>query len=407
MVLHTPTDRPGVFRRAPPAVLWQAHGFLAHTHGRNGVPSVSREESRSPALAAVELHTPCSIEDRPRPPHCPYGKAHFADHIPQELRGRCRQAKAFAGQHLWFGSARPDERPWLQVGPEDSADGRIPRMVSGVCGQVWVSHESGGVRVMVENLSTTVTIEVRSPRLPRPVHLYPVDGDTGSARDRWLGTAITALQSPRCTLVLVNHGMEFPIWVSQLTTSWGTDYPHTLTLDPTRVPSAEGKDAERAVAAQQELDEAALRVELAANHRLLRQFFDQPQVRSRLEDSPTLRSFVESTANRSTARTPLDFCELQLRRVDEGAPSHELHRLILEGLGQPPEHTSKHYSELVRAQLNPNRKINHTRGGAAPGLAELIPRVMAAWRHRPGDLMRYLGLERGLDRGPELGGPPA
>lgn len=338
------------------------------------------------------LHTPWHPDGDRTPPVCTE-PGHIAPESVGELAGRCREVRLPAHGHVWFGSERPDDRPWLQVGPPDL----VSRVVSAVAGQLWVSRESGGVRVMLENLSQNVGIEIRSTGLPESVRLHPVraDQDEGGGPRRRAGTAITALQTDRSTLLLTNRGMTVPIWVRQRV-RWGTAPAPSRTIDARMLAAATPGDRRGELAVtQQDLNEAAMRITLAAHPDLLTEFFARPDVVKRLDRSPSLRGFLAaSSANRTHHRTPAGFRDHQLQRVREELPTAELHRLILEGLGTPPEHASKYYSEIVRKHLDEGRDPRSARGGSGGGMAELLPRVRSTWSFPIPTLRLYLGLPR-------------
>lgn len=340
-------------------------------------------------FAAVEVHTPC-FDDRPLPAlGCSAG--HVDPPSVGRARGRCRVAHVPLGERLYFGSQRPDGRPWLQIGPYDLARAGDARLVSGVAGQLWVTAESGGGRVMVENLSGSVVVEIRSERLSSTMRLHPVDVREDKPRERWLGTPIAALQTPVATIVLMNDGHEFPIWTSLRTNRWNAAFPTAGTEDV--------RDR-----ADEEIADAAMRIHLGSPDHLplVRAFVGDPAVRERLRTSASLLEFLaDPSANRTGARTPDEFCDQQLDRIEHGQATNELHRLILEGLGTPPGHASKHYTDMVRDLLDPQRTPAARRGGGG-GLSALIPAVRARWQFRPHQLAHYLGIDHGPGRGPDL-----
>jgi hypothetical protein len=353
-------------------------------------------------MARAQLSTECvapGISDALECRRCEY-RVHTAR---EARRGHSRVADLGTGEHLWFGSEEPaDGRPWLQVGPYGPFRSSREKPISSVCGHLWISTESGGARVLVENLSETVRIDIRSDHLPRTVPLYPVEHGATSPRERFLGTAIVALQAPESTLVLVNRGLEFPIAVRVLTTDWGPGRRRLHTMDGRRVDEPDDPTDARAAAAahrrQQVLDGAVVRIVLGSPHHLdlLEDFLARPEVQRRLADSPTLADFLSRTK-----QTLHDFVQGTLDRIAAGQATHELHRLVLEGLGEPPEHQSKHYTEIVKKQLNPARELGPKRGGTG-GLAELVPEVRGLWRIRDAELRTYLGLDRGPDRSPGI-----
>jgi hypothetical protein len=309
----------------------------------------------------------------------------------EDVRGRCRVVQIKLGEHLLFGAQQPsDEHPWLQVGPIGPRTA-ANRVLSAVTGQLWVTAESGGGRVMVENLSKSVTIEIRSKRLPENPKLYPVDVDE-PARDRWLGTAIAALQTPTAELVLRNQGHEFVLWTMVITDQWNATFAPSGTANVR-------DDAQRLVS------EAAMRIQLGSRDHLniLRAFIARPDVRERLRTSATLRTFLEKeSAKRTYPSDPEEFCARQLDRVAENQATHELHRLILEGLGQPPDHAAHYYTEIVLDLIEPDRE-RHSRRGGSGGLSKHVSSVRAHFRFRPEQLADYLGVGRGRDRGPDRG----
>jgi hypothetical protein len=329
--------------------------------------------------AAVEVHTPCGREDT-LPPPCRYG--HVAPTSVGLLRGRCRVARIGLGEHLYFGSVRPEGTSrWLQIGPHNLDPLPAGRVLSGVTGHLWVTAESGGGRVMVENLSSSVTIEIRSQRLPASAVLHPVDAEE-LAGERWLGTPIVALQTSSATLLLQNAGHEFTAWTVATTSRWDAPFPSRGTMNV--------RDH-----GEVDIDEAAMRIELGSPDHLalLRAFVDDPVVRRRLRSSSTLREFLANpTANRTGTTDADGFCARQIERVVAGKATHELHRLILEGLGQSPAHASKHYTDEVRALIEPQRERSGIRGGGG-GLSELVGQVRARFRFRPHQLASYLGID--------------
>ncbi|MEU8820286.1 SAV_2336 N-terminal domain-related protein [Actinoplanes sp. NPDC048796] len=145
--------------------------------------------------------------------------------------------------------------------------------------------------------------------------------------------------------------------------------------------------------AQRDLDDAALRVQLAAreNISLLRDFIYQETVQERLRTSGSLREFVDRKGPRG--RDGLEgwqvYVERQLTNVADGRPTHEIHRVILEALGTPPVHDPKWYTGLVTRHLDPDRPVNSRPGGSG-GLNELIPLVKQRWGFRRHQLKAYL-----------------
>lgn len=315
--------------------------------------------------------------------------------------GHHRRAQLVRSKPLYFGSEQPDDnRAWLQVGPYGPFDGPTGKTVSGVTGCLWISYETGGGggRVMLENLSERVRIEVHSPRLPAPELLHPVDHWTGHPRDRWLGTPITALQAHRSTLVLVNRDQRFDIDVSLQTSDWGNGHLSADTSDP----GAAGGRVDQAT-----LTAAAKRITLGAQDHLplLREFLDMPVVRANLQGNPNVTALRTKQVVRDGERveevTRLDaYCAKQLNRVAQGNPTHWLHVLILAGLGEPIEHPAHYYTKIVKEHLvgQPDPDTEVARGGNG-GPGEILETVRATFRFRPRQLRSYLRLDPpGRDR---------
>lgn len=356
----------------------------------------------------AELHTAWHPESGLRqPPRCPndeHGRGAATD-----APARCLVHTLRVGDHVWFGAANPDgRREWLQLGPARAAlRADEARPTSGVTGHVWVSLESGTPRVMVENLSANVTLTLRSADVPVPVTLPPA----AATWPRVVTSRIAALQSTRTELLLENLGWVTTVWVTVRAAVAPPAFDRTGTRDPRLhsarpVPQWTEKDHED----HRELLKAAYRIQLAAreHHHLLEHFCDQDDVRARLRASPSLQQFLTARA-----RTDLDqFVTLQLRRVRDGNPTHEVHRLILEARGEPPRRESKAYTYLVRDHLFPYRDLDVDaaesvpRGGAGGGLVDLLEPVRTLWATPVTELKRYLlefpgrdrGLEPGIDR---------
>ncbi|MBL7253916.1 hypothetical protein [Paractinoplanes lichenicola] len=326
-------------------------------------------------MTAAEIHTPCDAGDVPLPGVCGY-PGHINRVMDKRYQRRCRVQRLRPGGQLWFGAQRPDGgRNWLQVG---RAEPELPSAVSKVVGRIWFTSLTEGSRVLVENLSTNNTLELRSPRLPRPVTLHPaVRSDPGDQRSELLGTPMVAVQTASTTLTISNLSTGFVVWIEapiRPLPAAGTDF----TFDP-RTPLGPRE--------QQELDDAALRIQLAdrENFPLLRTFLESDPVRARLSASPSLRAFVE----RKGIEDWQFYVRRELTNVAEGRPTHEIHRVILEGIGAPPAHDPKWYTSLVAEHLEPDRPINARPGGTG-GLTELIAVVKGLWAFRRYQLEKYL-----------------
>lgn len=333
-------------------------------------------------MTFAEIHTPCGVGDSPVPDECP-SNDHVADGL-DTYRRRCRVVRLPVGGHLWFGAERPDGvQDWLQVGDRRP---RPPYPISRVVGRFWFTPPSEGARLLVENLSGNNTLELRSPRLPQPVTIFPVmPADEDDVLSEVVGTPMVAIQAARTTLTISNQSTSFTVWIKVPISP--VLPPRTLrTVDP-RV-AAEGLD-------QRELDEAALRIQLAApeNYELLREFVDDPAVQKRLRNSPTLRAHLATVNPAGT--TWRDFADKELTNVREEQPTHEIHRLILEAVGTPPARKqSRGYTELVARHLQPDRTRRTTRGGVNTGLNHLIPKVKGHWAYRRWQLEDYLNQGR-------------
>ncbi|MBU2666412.1 hypothetical protein KOI35_23180 [Actinoplanes bogorensis] len=335
----------------------------------------------------AHIHTPCGPGDSPLPADCPFDGHKEPDGV-ELYELKCRVRKVPRGGHLWFGAVRPAEiaaDDWLQVGDHEPGP---QSAVSRVAGRIWFTSPEQGSRVLVENLSHNNTLELRSDRLPQPVTLFPIAAAmTTDPHSELLGSPMAAVQTQSTTVVIANGSTRFVVWIevpirreSPITPPWTHD------------PRAAGSTAEQA-----ELDDAALRIQLAApeNYQLLADFTDSERVKNRLRNSARLRAFVE----RRPGEIWQDFVKRELRNVREGRPTHEIHRLILESIGTPPEHDSKWYTNLVAHHLAPEREVRGSRGGAGGGMNDLIPKVKGYWAFRRFQLEDYLLRDRGLDRG--------
>lgn len=370
--------------------------------------------SRRPAAAVVEIHAPRAAGDGSAPQKCAAGHVDPAAHV--SLQGQCRVQWLARDEHLFFGSQNRDGTArWLQIGSQEPSVLPGSRSISGMCGHIWVT---GTRRVMVENLSRVVVVEIRSPHLPETTRLFPTTGDPGRpgarAGDALLETAIVALRARDNELALVNSGRESLLWVSVLTPSAGLRPRYRGTADSRRLDEGVdatawlAKDREERAEAQEELDHAALRITLGSPDHLslLQEFAALPEVRARWDASPTLRQWLA----RNEKGVPWErWVERQLRWVAEHKATHELHRLILEGLGRPPAHESRYYTQLVDRRLDPPPDSGPARGSSRPvrggsgGLSDLVVRVRGGWGYNPRELRAYLGLGPGPERDPRRG----
>lgn len=96
------------------------------------------------------------------------------------------------------------------------------------------------------------------------------------------------------------------------------------------------------------------------------------------------------------------FAERELRNVEEHRPTHEIHRLVLEGIGTPPKRAPRWYTQLVADHLEPDRPVHRARGGVAVGLKELIPVVKGLWAYPYHQLEEYLAGGDGIGLGRDL-----
>jgi hypothetical protein len=291
------------------------------------------------------------------------------------------------GGELWFGAVRPSDVPesaWLQVGNRDPAERSA---VSRRAGRIWFTAPEHGSRVLVENLSHNNTLSLCSDRLPQPVTLFPIAAAAATdPRAELLGSAMAAVQASSTTVTIENASTQHVVWI---------EVP-IRPEPPIALPWTRNPRAAASAAKQAQLDDAALRIQLAApeNYQLLEEFTDSDKAKDRLRNSASLRKFVQ----RPPARTWQDFVKGELRNVKEGHPSHEIHRLILESIGIPPGHDSKWYTNLVADHLAPEREMRESRGGGGGGMLELIPKVKGYWAFRRLQLEEYLHRDRGIDR---------
>jgi hypothetical protein len=338
----------------------------------------------------AEIHTPCDSGDSPLPDVCMHPGHVNRVAADKRHERRCRVVRLPPGGQLWFGAKRPDRiRNWLQVG---QAAPVLPSAVSKVVGRIWFTSPAEGARVLVENLSSNNILELRSPRLPQPVSLFPaVRVDPIGHPSELLGTPMVAVQAESTTLTILNKSTDFVVWIEAPippTPSLSSNF----TSDP-RAPLDERE--------QRDLDDAALRLQLAAreNYALLKSFLESEEVRGRLRASESLRAFLQKKG--IGARDGLEpwqaYVERELRNVAEGRPTHEIHRLILEGIGTPPAYDSKWYTNLVADHLEPDRTSYSTPGGATGGLNHIIPVVKGLWAFRRYQLEDYLRRARDAD----------
>ncbi|MBB4747693.1 hypothetical protein [Actinoplanes lobatus] len=340
-------------------------------------------------MSIAEIHTPCDAGDSPLPEVCRNPNHVNRLAVDKRHRNRCRVAQLRPGGQLWFGAQRPEDgRDWLQVG---RATPDLPSAVSKVVGRIWFTAPADGARVLVENLSGNNILELRSPRLPQPVSLYPaVPADPGGFPAEILATPMVAIQAASTMLTILNKSTDFVVWIEAPIRTAPANDPG-FTSNP-RAPLNERE--------QRELDDAALRVQLAAreNLPLLKSFLDREDVRDRLRSSESLQAFLAKSGIGVQA-----YIERELTNVAERRPTHEIHRLILEAVGTSPEFAPKWYTNLVANHLDPDRSANSRPGGSTGGLTELIPMVKGLWGFRRYQLEEYLTRERGLGIGRDLG----
>lgn len=335
----------------------------------------------------ARIHTPCEVGDIPLPDRCMIPGHVKQGEVDDRLVGRCRVVELAPGGHLWFGAEKPvGVDNWLQVG---RVAPRLPSAVSKVVGRIWFTHQSQGARVLVENVSSNNILELRASRLPRPLTLYPAArADPDDVRSELLGTPMVAVQTPSTTLTISNKSTDFLVWIEAPIWALRANVS-AFTADP-RAPLSPKELAE--------LDDAALRIQLAdpENHPLLRRFLDDARVREQLRGSGSLQAFVQARgiAAKGELAPWQVWAENEVENVNRRTPTHEIHRLILEGIGRPPIwKTSKTYTNLVADHLDPDRPLREGRpGGVGGGLGDLVPVVKGLWAFKQYQLERYLGL---------------
>ena len=150
---------------------------------------------------------------------------------------------------------------------------------------------------------------------------------------------------------------------------------------------------------------------------ILIDFFARPDVQERLASSISLLKFLEQQPRKKTSsepESPADFVNRQIQRVREGAPTHELHRIILEARGVTPDKKSREYTDRVTKYIGstPNPTADPDMddepkgpGGPAKGVEELIARIQQIWAFDEASMEHYLQFtpERGVQpQSPDL-----